>query len=114
MEFASQIHTLNTVLATNDINPSALISPNGGWWPRHCSCHTREPELSAKDRVCRAGGTDPTGVTWDPQMLSRDDTHRVQDAAVQRAALFHNNTTVIVRFWIQGCPIPGSVPGYVG
>lgn len=68
---------------------------------------TRAP---AKNRVCRAGGTDHR-CELGPQMLSRT-THaefRLQDAAVLRTALFHNNTTGILRFWIQGCPIPGSV-----
>lgn len=112
MEFASQIHTLNTVLATNWYKSFCPNETKRRMVAKTAQCQTREPELPAKDSVCRAGGTDPTDVTWDPQMLSRM-THRAQDAAVLRTPLFHNNISVILRFWIQGCPIPGSVPGCV-
>lgn len=76
-------------------------------------CEPREPELPAEDRGCRAGGQTHR-CDLGPTDAEQDDSHRAQDAAVLGTALFHNNTTAILRFWIQGCPTPGSVPGYVG
>lgn len=59
-------------------------------------------------------GDRPHSCDLEPTDAEQIDSGRVQDAAVLRTALCHNKTTVILRFQIQRCPIPGSVPGYVG
>lgn len=89
------------------------MRPNGGWWPRHGSARPRKQ--SCLQRTVAAGQGDRSHrCHGEPTDAEQNNSHRVQDAAVLGTALLHNNTTVILRFWIQGCPISGSVPGYVG
>lgn len=104
MEFASQIHTLNTVLASN-------------WYKSFCLNDTKWEDDGYDIAVLHQGSTAAcrkdsnmfvnwgdapytSNVSCNSTNAWQNDSHRVQDATMAGAALFHNNISVILRFWM--------------